>query len=86
MRQEIAGLVLAAGGGRRYGMPKALVAYEGKLLVERAAETLRDAGVALSVVVLGAEAPRVLAAATDLPATVINPEWPSGLGSSLRVG
>lgn len=83
---EIAGLVLAAGGGRRYGMPKALVAYEGKLLVERAAETLRRADVALSVVVLGASAPEVLARATGLPATVINPDWASGLGSSLRVG
>ena len=83
---EIAGLVLAAGGGRRYGMPKALVAYEGKLLVERAAETLRRADVTLSVVVLGASAPEVLARATGLPATVINPDWASGLGSSLRVG
>ena len=83
---ETAGLVLAAGGGRRYGMPKALVAYEGKLLVERAAETLREVGLALSVVVLGAEAPKVLATATGLPSTVINSAWESGLGSSLRVG
>ncbi|MFI5895851.1 NTP transferase domain-containing protein [Actinoplanes sp. NPDC051513] len=67
-------------------MPKALVAYDGKLLVERAAETLREAGVALSVVVLGAEAPRVSDVATGLPTTVINPDWPSGLGSSLCVG
>ena len=31
-----AAVVLAAGGGRRYGMPKALVEHEGSLLVERA--------------------------------------------------
>ena len=83
---ETAGLVLAAGGGRRYGMPKALVAYEGKLLVDRAAETLRAAGVERSVVVLGAEAPSVLEKAAELPPSVINPDWASGLGSSLRVG
>ncbi|MFF5294275.1 nucleotidyltransferase family protein [Paractinoplanes globisporus] len=83
---EIAGLVLAAGGGRRYGMPKALVAYEGKLLVERAAELLREAGVARSLVVLGASAPEVRSRAAGLPPTVINPDWESGLGSSLRVG
>ena len=35
---EIAGLVLAAGAGRRYGMAKALVAYRGRLLVRRAAD------------------------------------------------
>ncbi|MCU7725575.1 nucleotidyltransferase family protein [Actinoplanes sp. KI2] len=83
---ETAGLVLAAGGGRRYGMPKALVAYEGKLLVERAAETLRQAGVEHSVVVLGAQAPSVRERAADLPPTVINPDWAGGMGSSLRVG
>jgi CTP:molybdopterin cytidylyltransferase MocA len=83
---ETAGVVLAAGGGRRYGMPKALVAYEGKLLVERAAGTLREAGVARRVVVLGARADEVRAAAPHLPPVVINPAWPTGLGSSLRAG
>jgi CTP:molybdopterin cytidylyltransferase MocA len=81
-----AGLILAAGGGQRYGMPKALVAYRGKLLVQRAADTLREAGCARTVVVLGAEAERVRAAAAGLPETVVNPDWPSGMGSSLRIG
>lgn len=82
----VAGLVLAAGGGRRYGMPKALVAYGGMLLVDRAALVLREAGVAPGLVVLGASAPRVIAEAAALPRTVINPDWESGLASSLRVG
>lgn len=81
-----AGLVLAAGAGRRYGMPKALVAYPQRLLVQRAADTLREAGCARTVVVLGAQAERVRAAAPDLPTTVVNPDWETGLGSSLRVG
>jgi CTP:molybdopterin cytidylyltransferase MocA len=67
-------------------MPKALVAYRGKLLVQRAADTLREAGCARTVVVLGAQADRVRAAAPDLPETVDNPQWPSGMGSSLRLG
>jgi CTP:molybdopterin cytidylyltransferase MocA len=87
MGQEgTAGLVLAAGEGRRYGMPKALVAYPEKLLVQRAADTLEEAGCAPTVVVLGAQAARVRAAAPGLPRTVVNPDWPTGLGSSLRVG
>ncbi|GAB2618448.1 hypothetical protein Aab01nite_32210 [Paractinoplanes abujensis] len=81
-----AGLVLAAGAGRRYGMPKALIRYPDRLLVERAADTLREAGASPIVVVLGAEAQRVIAAAPDLPRTVINPDWPTGMGSSLRAG
>ncbi len=58
-----AGLVLAAGGGRRYGGPKALVHHEGSLLVERAVRTVRDAGCAPVVVVLGAAAAEVRASA-----------------------
>lgn len=34
------GVVLAGGMGRRYGMPKAEVTYEGETLAERAAKTL----------------------------------------------
>ncbi|MGK5678172.1 nucleotidyltransferase family protein [Actinoplanes sp. URMC 104] len=83
---ETAGLVLAAGEGRRYGMPKALIPYPERLLVQRAADTLAEAGVARSVVVLGAQAERVRAAAPGLPATVVNPQWRTGLGSSLRAG
>lgn len=92
---EVAGLVLAAGAGRRYGMPKALVPYGGRLLVQRAAATLRAAGCAPRVVVLGAGGARVRAALAgpadtgatlDGAALVDNPDWPSGMGSSLRVG
>ncbi|XVV10988.1 nucleotidyltransferase family protein [Actinoplanes sp. CA-131856] len=81
-----AGLVLAAGAGRRYGMPKALVRYPGKLLVERAVDTLREAALSPIVVVLGAQAELVQATAPDLPGVVINADWESGLASSLRAG
>ncbi len=82
----VTGVVLAAGAGRRYGMAKALIAYPDRLLVQRAADTLQAAGCARTVVVLGAEAARVRVAAPDLPETVVNADWASGLGSSLRVG
>ena len=59
----MAGLVLAAGGGRRYGGPKALVRRDGELLVERAVATAREAGCAPIVVVLGASAADVRAQA-----------------------
>ncbi|GIF09313.1 nucleotidyltransferase family protein [Actinoplanes siamensis] len=81
-----AGVVLAAGAGRRFGMPKALVPYRDRILVQHAARTLRDAGCRRIVVVLGARAEEVVKVAPDLPETVINPEWATGLGSSLRAG
>src|SRR5262245_31725640 len=82
-----AGLVLAAGGGRRYGGPKALVRHEGSLLVERAVATVREAGCGPIVVVLGAAAAEVRATAQLGDAALVDHElWKSGMGSSLRVG
>lgn len=82
-----AGLLLAAGAGRRYGMPKALVTDAGRLLVERAMATLVEGGCDPVVVVLGAAADEVLARA-ELSAAivVVNPQWAGGMGSSLRAG
>jgi len=76
-----AGLVLAAGAGRRYGGPKAPVVVDGERLVDRSVRTLREAGCDPVVVVLGAWR-------GDVPAAdvVDNDGWEEGLGSSLRVG
>ena len=84
--RPVAGLVLAAGGGRRYGMPKALVEYEGSLLVERAVRT----AVAVCdpvLVVLGAQAVDVWRRADLTGATVLaNKDWATGMAGSLRTG
>jgi CTP:molybdopterin cytidylyltransferase MocA len=82
---EIAGLVLAAGAGRRFGTAKALVPWRGSLLVERAAATAEQAGLTRTVVVVGAAADRVRAAAPGLH-YVENPAWETGMASSLRAG
>jgi CTP:molybdopterin cytidylyltransferase MocA len=84
---SVAGLVLAAGGGRRYGGPKALVRHEGSLLVERAVRTVRDGGCSRIVVVLGAAADEVRATADLGDATIVeNENWKTGMGSSLKAG
>jgi CTP:molybdopterin cytidylyltransferase MocA len=81
-----AAVVLAAGGGRRYGMPKALVEYEGSLLVERAVRTA-TAVCDPVLVVLGARAVDVWRTADLGGATVLaNPDWETGMASSLRTG
>jgi CTP:molybdopterin cytidylyltransferase MocA len=77
----VAGLVLAAGSGSRLGTPKALVELAGERLVDRAVRVLADGGCAPIVVVSGA-APFEVAGAD----VVANPDWATGMGSSLRVG
>ncbi|MGC4768423.1 nucleotidyltransferase family protein [Micromonospora sp. DT44] len=80
-----AGLLLAAGAGRRLGQPKALLPYRGRLLVEHAADLLAAAGCRPVLVVLGAQADQIRAR-TRLPDVVVNGDWASGMGSSLRAG
>ncbi|WP_086867008.1 nucleotidyltransferase family protein [Streptomyces viridochromogenes] len=84
----VAGLLLAAGGGRRLGgRPKALLPHRGRLLVEHAAGVLRAGGCARVHVVLGARAADVRRrAGLDGCVLVENPEWAEGMGSSLRAG
>ncbi|MFC9634669.1 NTP transferase domain-containing protein [Streptomyces mirabilis] len=85
---QVAGLLLAAGGGRRLGgRPKALLEHRGRPLVEYAVGVLRAAGCTRVHVVLGARADAVRERARlDGCVLVDNPEWESGMGSSLRAG
>ncbi|WP_259407643.1 nucleotidyltransferase family protein [Streptomyces akebiae] len=85
---EVAGLLLAAGGGRRLGgRPKALLSHRGRPLVEHAVGVLRAAGCTRIHVVLGAESATVRARAELADCVLVdNPDWAEGMGSSLRAG
>lgn len=78
----VVGVVLAAGAGERFGGGKAVARFQGERLVDRAVATLVGAGCDRVLVVVGA---------ADLGPVrhailVVNPEWRSGMGSSLRAG
>ena len=79
MRTTVAGVLLAAGEGSRFGRPKALVELNGQTLAERGVNLLRAGGAHPILVVTGA-APVEL----DGTQSVYNPEWRTGMGSSLR--
>lgn len=76
-----AGLILAAGEGRRFGGPKAPAIVNGQRLIDTAVRVLADAGCSPIYAVLGAWV-------GDVPGAevIINDEWPEGMGSSLRAG
>lgn len=83
----MAGVVLAAGAGRRLGQPKALVRLGGELLVERAVRTASDGGCDPVIVVLGSHADEVLEHARLGGAEVVVADnWSEGMGASLRAG
>jgi nicotine blue oxidoreductase len=79
VRTSVAGVLLAAGEGSRLGQPKALVKLDGQTLAERGADMLRAGGADPVLIVTGA-------VPLDLPGvrTVRNPQWRTGMGSSLR--
>lgn len=83
----IAGLLLAAGAGRRLGRPKALVAFDGTPLVERGIALLVAGGCSPVHVVLGAAYDEVVGSADLTGATVVhNAYWSAGMGWSVRAG
>jgi CTP:molybdopterin cytidylyltransferase MocA len=97
--QIVAGVLLAAGSGSRLGRPKALVVVGGQSMARRGITLLRDGGADPVIVVTGATGPDADITGPDtghgagpggpergVIISVHNPDWPSGMGSSLAVG
>lgn len=91
-RSEIGAIILAAGEGARFRAAggvgsKLLALYQGKALVRHVAEAALDAGLAGVIVVTGHDDAALRAELSGLPLTfVVNEDYASGMGSSLRVG
>lgn len=86
MSATVSGLVLAAGAGRRMGMPKALkIDADGTSWLARAVGMLRDGGCADVTVVLGACGGRAAELVPDTP-HLLCPDWDEGIGASLAHG
>ena len=82
MRSAVAGVLLAAGEGSRFGRPKALVELDGQTLAERGVALLRAGGTDPVLIVTGAA--QVELRPEHQARTVYNGDWRTGMGSSLR--
>lgn len=90
----VAGLLLAAGEGRRMGVPKALLRDAHDVpYVDRAIGVLLEGGCSTVTVVLGARASDVRAlldeagwTGDECVSVVVADDWASGMGASLRAG
>jgi molybdenum cofactor cytidylyltransferase len=82
----IVGLLLAAGGARRFGSQKLVATLDGAPLVRHAAQALAQVTNDL-IVVVGSEAEAVTRALVGVNARIVeNGEWGNGLSSSIRCG
>jgi len=81
-------ILLAAGGSSRMGRPKQLLAYQGRTLLRRAAETAVASACAPIIVVVGARDEHISRELQGLPGVNIepNPDWNRGMGTSIRAG
>jgi molybdenum cofactor cytidylyltransferase len=87
MSDNCAAVILAAGGSSRLGQPKQLLQINGESLLRRTARFADEAGCTPVGAVIGAHAEEISA---DLHSSNIcvffNPNWPEGIGSSIRCG
>lgn len=89
MSMGVAAVILAAGRGARYGPSrnKLLVEIDGLPVIQRVAQAALASRAARIVVVTGHAREEIEAALAGLPASIVfNPEFSSGLASSLRAG
>ncbi|MCS7252110.1 MAG: selenium cofactor biosynthesis protein YqeC [Thermoflexus sp.] len=83
----VAGIILAAGEGQRFGGPKALADWRGRPMVRHMVALARRAGLDPMIVVVGAQADAVRKALAGLPVrTVENRAWPEGMSRSIQAG
>lgn len=86
-QNTIAAVILAAGASTRMGTPKQLLLDQGQSLLRRVIETAIAAHCSPIFVVLGAYSAQIRCELKDLPVQVVeNPEWQTGMGSSIRHG
>ncbi|MFD2201205.1 nucleotidyltransferase family protein [Shivajiella indica] len=88
MKNKSIGIILlAAGASNRLGRPKQLLEFEGKSLLEKAIKWAKLSLATHFVVVLGANADEIRKKIDQNGCSIIvNVDWPSGMGSSMKKG
>ena len=82
----VTAVILAAGGSRRFGSAKAATDVGGEPMVRRVAAAAIGAGCDELLVVTGPSDRQVRSALDGIPASFLpNPEWESGIASSIRL-
>lgn len=86
-RQNIAAVVLAAGGSTRMGQPKLLLPWRGEALIRWPVKTALEAALSPVLVVTGAMTDEIERSLSGLDVRIVhNPDWDQGQSTSVRRG
>ncbi len=85
--EQIAGIILAAGGSERLGYPKQLCTWQDRPFVLQVVQNALEGGLFPIIVVTGAYHEIIEKELSLYPITIVrNPDWASGIGSSMKAG
>ncbi len=80
-------IIIAAGQSKRLGVPKQLLMYEGKTLINRLIDNIKTTFNFPMVLVLGAYAEKIKSQLTNATINIIeNDTWAEGMGTSIKAG
>lgn len=80
-------IILAAGRSARLGSPKQLLSYQGKNLLQHTIDAARESQVGPVIVVLGSDIDEIAGSLDTANLTMVkNPNWESGMASSIACG
>lgn len=86
-REQLYGILLAAGGSTRFGALKQLLEFNGQSLLRHAAETARSLLDDRLIVVHGPKATKCQREIAGVPAeNIVNEDWQAGISLSLKMG
>src|SRR3989442_11778082 len=84
--ESVAGVILAAGEARRFGAQKLLAPLNGRALVQHVIGAANASSLSDVVLVVGADADRIVRIAMGRTRVVRNPDYATGQASSLQAG
>lgn len=80
-------IILAAGRSARLGSPKQLLSYQGKNLLQHTIDAAHESQAGPIVVVLGSDMDEIAGRLDPIHLTIVkNPNWESGMASSVACG
>jgi len=87
VHERVAGIILAAGGSRRFGKPKQILTWKGEPFIKQVMSTALKAGLSPIILVTGAHHEQISKLVDEEGIQVVyNPEWESGQSTSVRAG